>query len=234
MEIGDPVLDHIDGVVIHVDATTLRPLAANAALGALVGEDPDGWSARAESWRKLFDAEDWPRVTRLCRAVARDGRRRKLEHLVRIREHQPRWFRTSLSQVSARAGESVLVAHMLELEDGLSHTIAAQQAWTREILRQAPLAVFVLDRRGLVRLAEGKGLEYLGIDPCNVVGRSMLHGPWPWPWLEENARRVLGGETFGDIASVGTGWLSLRYVPLHGRNGRVRGALGFATDITEC
>ncbi|HXU83282.1 MAG TPA: PAS domain-containing protein, partial [Polyangia bacterium] len=104
----------------------------------------------------------------------------------------------------------------------------------REILRHAPLAVFVLDRRGLVRLAEGKGLERLGIDPRNMLGRSMLQGPWPCAWLEENARRVLGGETFGDIASVGTGWLSLRYVPLHGRNGRVRGALGFATDITEC
>src|SRR6185436_20337786 len=104
MEIGDPVLDHIDGVVIHVDATTLRPLAANAALGALVGEDPDGWSARAESWRKLFDAEDWPRVARLCRAVARDGRRRRLEHLVRIQGRRPRWFRTSLGRVHENHG----------------------------------------------------------------------------------------------------------------------------------
>jgi PAS domain S-box-containing protein len=234
MENGGTMLDHIDGVVIHVEANTLRPIAANAALRTLVGEAPELWSARAESWQQLFDSEDWPRVARLCRAVARDGRRRRLEHLVRIQGRRPRWFRTSLGRVNENQGARILVAHMLEVGDESSHEIAAQQAWTREILRQAPLAFFVLDRRGVVRLAEGKGLDRLGVQPGGMVGRSMLYGPWHWPWISENARRVLRGDQFSEIASVGNGWLSIRYLPLHGRQGQVRGALGFVTDISEC
>jgi PAS domain S-box-containing protein len=232
MENGGTMLDDIDGVVIHVEANTLRPLSANAALRTLVGEAPELWSARAESWQQLFDTEDWPRVARLCRAVARDGRRRRLEHLVRV-HGRPRWFRTSLGRLNGSTEPGVLLAHMLELGGARRHDMAAQ-TWTREILRQSALAVFVLDRRGVVRLAEGQGLDRLGVEPGSIVGRSMLQGQWPWPWIADNARRVLGGERFTEIASVGNGWLSIRYLPLHGRHGQVRGALGFVTDISEC
>jgi signal transduction histidine kinase len=214
----------------------LRPLAANAALRNLVGEPPERWSSRPESWQQLFDSEDWPRVASLCHAVARDGRRRKLEHLVRVQGRRPRWFRTSLSLFAEAPGASTLLAHMLEAgvtKSGTNH-VAAQQAWAREVLREEPLAMFVLDRRGVVRLAEGRGLQRLGIDADRLLGRSMLDGEWSWPWIGENARRVLRGDHFGDIASVGKGWLSLRYLPLRSRLGRVRGALIFATDITEC
>src|SRR4029453_6680803 len=124
-------------------------------------------------------------------------------------------FRTSLGRLSEAPGPRILVAHMLEVGDESSHEIAAQQAWTREIMRQAPLAFFVLDRRGVVRMAEGKGLDRLGVEPGNMVGRSMLYGPWHWPWISDNARRVLRGDRFNEIASVGNGWLSIRYLPLY-------------------
>jgi PAS domain S-box-containing protein len=62
----------------------------------------------------------------------------------------------------------------------------------------------------------------------------MLRGRWPYPWIVENARRTLKGDAFSEIANVRGGWLSIKYVPRRDRSGRVRGALGFATDITEC
>src|SRR3954447_2296269 len=211
MGAAETMLDQIDGVVVHVDAKTLGTTYANAAVRHLVGEAPEHWTARPDAWRNLFDEEDWPRVARVCRAVARDGRRRRVQHLMRLRAGRPRWFRTSVSLL-ANARSQVLVAHMLDVtDDEPEEDIARQQAWAREIFRQAPLAVFLIDRKGVVKLAEGKGLARMGIEPAHSLGRPILRGRWSCPWLVENPRRALEGEAFSDVRGVDRGWLSLKY-----------------------
>jgi PAS domain S-box-containing protein len=235
MKVAESILELIEGVVVFLEAKTLRPLHASAATRALVGEPVDEWRCKPGCWRRLFDAEDWPRIARLCRAVARDGRKRTTRHILRVGAGAPRSFRTSVSRLPDKPGERRLLAHMLDLTDELGENDRiTEQASLRELLRQAPLAAFVLDRKGVVRLAEGKGLSNIGLDPTTVLGRSMLRGRWACPWIVGNATRVLKGESFSDMATVGGGWVSLKYAPVRDRNGRVQGALGFATDITEC
>jgi PAS domain S-box-containing protein len=238
MRAREPILDHVDGVVVCLEAETLAPVYASAATRGLVGEPVEEWRARPGCWRRLFDPEDWPRIARLCHAVARDGRRRSTRHLVRVGAGQPRSFRTSVSLLGADARAGRLLAHMLDLSDGEGDRArVAEEAGVREILRHAPLAAFLVDRGGVVRLAEGRALVRLGIDSAAALGRSMLRGRWPYKWIVQNARRALKGEAFSEIASVGAhgaAWLSVKYVPLRDRNGRVQGAVGFATDITEC
>jgi PAS domain S-box-containing protein len=231
----EPILDHVDGVVVCLEAETLTPLYASAATRGLVGEPVDAWRARPGCWRRLFDPEDWPRIARLCHAVARDGRRRSTKHLVRAASGRPRSFRTSVSLLRAAPRAAQLLAHMLDLSDEAGEGARiTEEAGARDILRHAPLAAFLVDRAGVLRLAEGRGLAELGIDPATALGRSMARGRWPYRWIAENALRALRGEAFSEIANVGGGWLSVKYVPLRDRGGRVQGALGFATDITEC
>jgi PAS domain S-box-containing protein len=235
MRAGDPILDRVDGVVLCLEAKTLSPVYASAATRDLVGEPVEAWRAKPGCWRRLFDPQDWPRVARLCRAVARDGRQRRLSHLVRVGASQPRTFRTSISLLPGKAGDGRLLAHMLDLgEGGGLGDFGAHESWVREILRQAPLALFLMDRRGVVRLAEGRGLSGIGIDAAAALGRSMLHGRWPCHWITQNAARVLRGEAFNQVVTVHGGWISVKYVPLHDRSGRVEGAMGLASDITEC
>ena len=235
MRAPQPILDHVDGVVLCLEAETLTPLYASAATRGLVGEPVEEWKARPGCWRRLFDPEDWPRIARLCKAVARDGRRRSAKHLVRIGSGRPRSYRTSVSLLPEDRRAGRLLAHMLDLsdEEGEEARIT-EESGLREILRHAPLAAFLIDRNGVVRLAEGKGLARIGVDPASTLGRSMLRGRWPQRWIVENANRVLKGDAFSEISGFNGGWLSLKYVPMRDRNGRVQGALGFATDITEC
>src|SRR5262249_2198485 len=49
-----------------------------------------------------------------------------------------------------------------------------------------------------------------------------------------NAQRVLRGDAFSEVVTVHGGWVSIKYVPLRDRSGRVQGAMGVASDITEC
>jgi PAS domain S-box-containing protein len=239
MRAPEPILDHLDGVVLCLEPETLTPLYASAATRGLVGEPVETWRAKPGCWRRLFDPEDWPRISRLCHAVARDGRRRSTKHLVRIGPGRPRSFRTSVSRLGVARRQGQLLAHMLDLSDERGEGArVAEEAGLREILRHAPLSAFLLDRSGVVRLAEGRGLAKLGIDPAAALGRSMLRGRWPHHWIVESATRALRGEAFSKLANLqgdgGAGWLSVKYVPLRDRGGRVQGALGFATDITEC
>src|SRR5262249_14110608 len=157
---------------------------------------------------RLFDPEDWPRVARLCRSVARDGRPRRVSHLVRVGAGRPRAFRTAISLLPDKSGDGRLLAHMLDLEeDGENGELGVHDPWVREMLRQAPLAAFLLDRKGVVRLAEGKGLASIGIDGAAALGRSMLQGRWPCHWICENAARVLRGEAFSEVVTVHGGWV---------------------------
>src|SRR6185436_10777206 len=78
---AEAMFDLVDGAVIGLETETLRPLFGNRAVQALVGEPLDKWRAKPGSWRRLFDPEDWPRIARLCHAVARDGRRRRTRHI---------------------------------------------------------------------------------------------------------------------------------------------------------
>jgi PAS domain S-box-containing protein len=235
MKAPEPILDHVDGVIVCLEAETLAPLYASAAARVLVGEPVERWRERPGSWRRLFDPEDWPRIARLCHAVARDGRRRSTKHLVRIGSGRPRSFRTSVSLLAGARRAGRLLAHMLDLSGEVGEGARiTEESGLREVLRHAPLAAFLLDRGGVVRLAEGRGLRKLGIDPATALGRSMARGRWPYRWIAENASRALRGEAFSEIANVRGGWLSVKYVPLRDRGGRVQGAVGFATDITEC
>jgi PAS domain S-box-containing protein len=235
----ESILDHVDGAVVCLEASTLRPTFVSAAARELVGDGGESdWSEKPEGWRRLFDPEDWPRIAGLCQAVASDGRRRSARHVLRCRSSgKARSFRTSVSRLPDHPDHPELgrlLAHMLDLteEVGAGARISEESA-LRDLLRHAPLAAFVLDGEGVVTMAQGKGLERIGVDPALALGRSMLSGDWPCHWITENTKRVLAGESFGAVVNVDGGWLSVKYVPVRGPGG-VEGALAFATDITEC
>ncbi len=235
MKSGESILDHVDGAVVCLEVGTLRPTFVSAAAHELAGDGAGAhWSETPEGWRRLFDPEDWPRIADLCQAVASDGHRRSARHVLRCREGRTRSFRTSVSRLPDHPEPGRLLAHMLDLTDEVGERVqVSEELALRDILRHAPLAAFVLDGEGVVTMAQGKGLERIGVDPARTVGRSMLEGDWPCHWITENTRRVLRGESFAAVVNVDGGWLSVKYVPVHGLRG-VEGALAFATDITEC
>ena len=51
--------------------------------------------------------------------------------------------------------------------------VQAAERTRRTVVRNAPIALFALDPDGRVRMAEGKGLVGLGIDPRDLVGKTL-------------------------------------------------------------
>ena len=65
----------------------------------------------------------------------------------------------------------------------------------RNVIGNAPVILFALDRSGMLTLSEGKGLDAFGLKPGQLGGQSIFDIYRDSPSLDSNARRALAGET---------------------------------------
>jgi PAS domain S-box-containing protein len=128
----------------------------------------------------------------------------------------------------------------------------ASEAW-RAALRAAPFLLWAINSDGNLTLAEGKGLENLGIAPDTVLGRSVGEIYSSQPDILEYIAAVLAGSdrtwiTSGITSGITAGidprttpgttqqedliW-ETKAAPLRGENGEIVGAVGVCTDITQ-
>jgi PAS domain S-box-containing protein len=101
------------------------------------------------------------------------------------------------------------------------------------LLAHAPIILFAFDRRGVVTLTEGRGLDGLGFRPKELLGRSVFDLYAQDETLVSQARRVLSGETFTVIGQQGRTWFETTLTPIRGATGDVDGAIGVSIDVTE-
>ena len=92
--------------------------------------------------------------------------------------------------------------------------------------------LFALDSEGVCTLAEGKGLDDLGIAPNEIIGRSVFDMFPSQPEVHESVRKALAGEPATSIVGINTVF-EARLSPVRDKDGDVTGVIGVATDITE-
>jgi PAS domain S-box-containing protein len=103
----------------------------------------------------------------------------------------------------------------------------------RGIVRGARLIIWTLDRDGVFTFSDGSGLATLGVQPGEVVGRSVFDVYKHVPEVVEATRRALAGAEVNFVVTVkGIAWDS-RYSPLRDATGGFAGVIGVATDVTE-
>ena len=97
----------------------------------------------------------------------------------------------------------------------------------------ASIFLWATDRDGKLTLAEGKGLENLGLKPGATVGLSIFEVYSSQPNMLENIAEVLAGNDRTWNAREGHCIYSIRSTALRNGNGEVVGAVGVSTQITE-
>ncbi|CAA9439988.1 MAG: diguanylate cyclase/phosphodiesterase (GGDEF & EAL domains) with PAS/PAC sensor(s) [uncultured Rubrobacteraceae bacterium] len=103
----------------------------------------------------------------------------------------------------------------------------------RTIVENAPVVLFALDREGIYTLLRGRGLEALGLDQNQLVGRSVFEVYADHTGMLKNVRRALSGEVFTAVTEVDDLILETGYTPIRDRSGALVSVIGVATDITE-
>ena len=103
----------------------------------------------------------------------------------------------------------------------------------RAVITSAPIVLWALDDQCVFTFSEGKGLEPLGYEPGEMVGRSVSDIYSQAPQMLEDTRRALAGESFTSKVRVNGVTLETRYSPVLDESGLVTGIIGVATDVTD-
>ncbi|HEV8304407.1 MAG TPA: PAS domain S-box protein [Gemmatimonadales bacterium] len=113
------------------------------------------------------------------------------------------------------------------------HALRASKHRLRTVVAGAPVVLFALDRDGTFTMAEGKGLQALGVRPGQLVGRSFFELLAGLPQALAELKRALAGEAFTSTVEIFGFEFEAWYSPVRERDGTVSGVVGVATDITQ-
>jgi len=105
-------------------------------------------------------------------------------------------------------------------------------ALLENVLANAPVGVWALDRDGAFVLAEGKELELMGLDPSEATGRSIGEVFGDVPEIGACVRSGLAGESGAATVELDGGVFTVWYGPLRNRENQPIGMVGVATDVT--
>lgn len=107
------------------------------------------------------------------------------------------------------------------------------RAWLDLALKHAPIIIWATDAHGVVTVSQGHGLAALGVQPGELVGRSVYDVYPNNPTVHSNIRRGLAGESFPTHTEVAGAVLEGWTGPLRDATGRITGVIGITTDVTE-
>jgi len=107
------------------------------------------------------------------------------------------------------------------------------EARLRELTGNAPVVLFSLDRKGRFTFSDGSGLQALGLQPGEVVGRSAFEMYRDYPEVIDHLQRALNGESVrGEVTVQGIGF-DVHYAPMFDERGAPSGVTGVATNVDK-
>jgi PAS domain S-box-containing protein len=185
---------------------------------------------------QLIHPDDSPGVADgLGRAVAEPGTPHSAEF--RFRHSDGRW-RVLESVGQARRGAAGAMTFVVNSRDvterrAQERALRGSKERLRTLVASAPLILFALDKQGAFTLAEGKGLDVLGLRPAQLVGQSVFEVYADAPETLVEVRRALAGESFTTVVDVFGLAFEVSYSPIRDADGALAGVLGVANDISD-
>jgi PAS domain S-box-containing protein len=171
----------------------------------------------------------------LAGALSEPGTPRSAEFRFR---HRDGLWRVLESVGQARPGLAGAMKFVVNSRDvterrAQERALRASKERLRTVVAGAPLILFALDQHGVFTLAEGRGLDTVGVRPAQLVGQSVFQVYADLPQALTDVRRALAGESFSSAVEVFGVVFEVWYSPILEANGSVSGVIGVANDITE-
>ena len=108
-----------------------------------------------------------------------------------------------------------------------------KQQLLQSVVESAPLFLYCVDREEKFTLVTGNFLAAIGLNPVELMGRSMTDIAAPDSPSVLGMRRALGGESMNEEMLFADRWLKMWRQPLHDDNGAICGMIGIGMDVTQ-
>ena len=221
-----------DGAVVSANPSAERILGFDPAVpGAM-----DAWGRSERYW------EDGSRATMDDSVVQRvlDTGEPAREVLMQFR-HKPsgdlRWLSMNYQRVtrSMEAGVQEIVVSFRDITARRNTSLALRRSEDRlrSVVRSAPLGLWALDRDGRFTLAEGRALGKVGLEPDELIGKSIFEVYARYPPVIRDNHAALAGNDVSSTVDLGGVVFEYHLSPLRDEDGGVAGLLGVAIDVTE-
>lgn len=115
----------------------------------------------------------------------------------------------------------------------MDEAIRKSEAQLRAVIANVPLVLISTDIDGAITLSVGKGLNAMGEQQNESVGKNIFNLYRDHPEVIAGIRRALAGETALSVANFGDLVYDAWYSPLYDGEGSITGVLGVSIDITD-
>jgi PAS domain S-box-containing protein len=135
----------------------------------------------------------------------------------------------------SRSGTDEVIAVVRDVTSTLrtQRALRESEERLRSLVTNAPVIMFAIDSQGVFTAAEGKAVSLVGPSPEEHIGRSVFDMYRDLPGVIDAARRALAGEAFTTIVELQTLTFEAHVTPVWDGDGKIKGAVAVATDITE-
>jgi PAS domain S-box-containing protein len=184
---------------------------------------------------ELVHPEDGDRLAAAVDRAIEAGER--FEHDLRLEpaETAQRWVRVIGEPVATEGTVHTVRGSIQDITDQVEREqrLAHQHDQIQVIVENAPVVLFAIDTDGTFTLSEGAGLEYLGVEPGEVVGESVFDLYAEYPDVCESIERALGGEQVSVTHQLADRYWESWFEPIRGEDDTVDHIIGVSVDVTK-
>ncbi len=227
------LLECTRGFAWQADPSTLGFSSVGPEAESVLGYPSGAWY-EAGFWAAHLHPEDRDGAVRICSEAAAGLAARDLEYRMIAADGSVLWIRDTAKIVSDEAGRARLHGFMFDITDRkrIEAGLAERAGLLNTVVRNAPIVLWALDADGVLTFSDGKGLTAFGLEPGELVGRSVFELYADVPQLIEDLRRALSGESFVSEAEVGDLVYVTYHSPLLSDDGTLAGVIGVSVDVT--